>query len=282
VDGVDIEPGARTRADFGFSCRTYDGRGLPPRALVEQAFKGVEQASGGDGCCSSNAPSQPAKTDGRATLWAALGSVASAAVASACCWLPLLLLASGLSAAWVSAAFERLRPFFLLVAAGLLGAGFYLNYFRKESCGPGQACAVPNPKLGRFNRVMLWVATVVVSAVALFPKYAGLPAASGDACCPPPPASQTEGTTAAVQRPDLGTLAFTVEGMSCEACSVLVQRAVKDVPGIMSVEVDYDRKQVVVSTEACCPVPVEGILRALEKAGYRGKVVENGPTHPGQ
>ena len=33
VDGVDIEPDARTRTDYAFSCRPYGGAGLPARPL---------------------------------------------------------------------------------------------------------------------------------------------------------------------------------------------------------------------------------------------------------
>jgi hypothetical protein len=48
-----------------------------------------------------------------------------------------------------------------------------------------------------------------------------------------------------------------------------------DVSGVLSVKVDYARKQVVISTESCCPAPAEAILKALEKAGYRAEVIEN-------
>ena len=37
VNGADVEPAARSRTDFGFSCRTYDGEGLPPRDVVAAA-----------------------------------------------------------------------------------------------------------------------------------------------------------------------------------------------------------------------------------------------------
>ena len=39
VDGVDVEPDARNRNDFGFACRTYDGEGLPRRELLATALK---------------------------------------------------------------------------------------------------------------------------------------------------------------------------------------------------------------------------------------------------
>lgn len=73
-----------------------------------------------------------------ASRWAG-GSVLAAAAASACCWVPLLFLAFGASAAGVSAAFERLRPLFLGVAGVSLAVGFYMSYFRKTRC-EGEAC----------------------------------------------------------------------------------------------------------------------------------------------
>lgn len=39
VDGVDVEPDARTRTDFAFSCRTYAGDGLPSRDLVRESMR---------------------------------------------------------------------------------------------------------------------------------------------------------------------------------------------------------------------------------------------------
>ncbi len=47
IDGVDIEPSARTRTDFAMSCRIYPGKqGLPPRDMVEAALKGEDWKPG--------------------------------------------------------------------------------------------------------------------------------------------------------------------------------------------------------------------------------------------
>lgn len=40
VDDVDIEPSGRERGDFGISCRTYDGAGLPPKKMLADALQG--------------------------------------------------------------------------------------------------------------------------------------------------------------------------------------------------------------------------------------------------
>jgi len=39
VDGVDIEPDARSRMDYAMSCRMYGGSGTPPRELLEAALR---------------------------------------------------------------------------------------------------------------------------------------------------------------------------------------------------------------------------------------------------
>jgi hypothetical protein len=51
VDGVDIDPGAAGRTDFGRRCRVYPGddgfSGLPPRNWLEAALRGEEAAVDG-------------------------------------------------------------------------------------------------------------------------------------------------------------------------------------------------------------------------------------------
>lgn len=43
VNGIDVEPGARRRTDFGMTCRVYRSEntqsGLPPREWVERALR---------------------------------------------------------------------------------------------------------------------------------------------------------------------------------------------------------------------------------------------------
>ena len=38
VDGLDVEPGARDRCDYSFSCRTYHGQGIPSREWIVAAL----------------------------------------------------------------------------------------------------------------------------------------------------------------------------------------------------------------------------------------------------
>jgi copper chaperone CopZ len=263
VNGVDVEPQARGRTDFGFTCRTYGGKGLPKREFVEAALRSPPQAPSGHG------DSAPAGTTGTAdtrgaeppgTLWATAGSVVSAVAASACCWLPLLLVAFGVSAAGVSAAFETFRPVFLVAAALLLGFAFYRTYFRQEVCAPGSACAVPR-KGQRLNRVMVWVATGFVLVFALFPKYIGHLLADN-------------GSQANVSAEGATVVTLDLDGMSCEACAPTVEKALRSVPGVTSASVSYTESRAKVTIDPSSPPSREALVAAVEKAGYE---VKDGP-----
>ena len=53
IDGVDVEPAARNRTDFGFACRTYDGEGLPRSEVLVAALEDEDSTPGigpGDAC----------------------------------------------------------------------------------------------------------------------------------------------------------------------------------------------------------------------------------------
>ena len=46
INGVDIEPSARQRTDFGIMCRTYDGSGgVPPEDMIRSAIATAMAAS---------------------------------------------------------------------------------------------------------------------------------------------------------------------------------------------------------------------------------------------
>lgn len=169
------------------------------------------------------------------------GSVIAAALSSACCWLPLLLLVFGASAAGVSAFLERWRPVFLVVALGLLGAGFYVAYFRSAAvpaCADGACAAAPRPRRV-FSQVMLWIAAALVAGFALFPNYAGTVAAA----IRPARTQDASAATVPVHR-------YAVAGMSCEACAVTLRSELEAIPGVAGASVDYASKTAEVKSDA--------------------------------
>ena len=46
VEGLDVEPAARLRTDYGFSCRMYDGRGVPSRETMAQSLAEAVNGAG--------------------------------------------------------------------------------------------------------------------------------------------------------------------------------------------------------------------------------------------
>ena len=156
---------------------------------------------------------------------AAIGALLSAVASSACCWLPLLLLAFGASATGLSAWFERYRSPFLIVAGLMLAFSFYAVYFRVRQCEPGSACATTNPASRRVTKSMLWLSTVFVVAFAAFPKYIGVLL---------PDAQPAAGVAASSQ-----TVVYEVEGMTCEACAVTLQKTLREVDGVIDATVSY-------------------------------------------
>lgn len=230
------------------SCCLGDVRAAMKRAQVGALVTDDEPAD----CCA--VPERETSKESRAGLWASGGAVVAAVLSSACCWLPLLLIAFGASAAGVSGFFEEYRVHFLVVTALLLGTGFYLIYFRKEQCGPDGSCAVPNPRLMRVNRVMLWVATVFVLAFVLFPNYVGSLMGSDT------PSEQAPASTSAVE------VTLDIGGMTCEGCATVLRTALLEVPGVSSANISYEKKQAIVVAEPT--VTDRAIRQAVEGAGY--------------
>jgi len=216
------------------------------------------EGTGMHDCCANTDTTGDAQDKGQRTgMLAVGGSVLSALAASACCWIPLLLIAFGVSAGGVSAWFEQYRWLFLGITAVLLGTGFYFVYFRKPHCAPGSACATPNLKLQRFSRVMLWVATVVVIATAAFPKYVGYLIPEDE------PAQIT------IPAKHVATASVGIEGMTCEACAIHVKDALMKVPGVLDVVVSYPDSAATVRFDDTSPPAVDALASAVEGAGYK-------------
>ncbi|TBR10839.1 MAG: mercury transporter MerT [Lysobacter sp.] len=104
----------------------------------------------------------------------AIGAAVLAALgASVCCVLPLVLVLLGISGAWIGnlAAFDRWRPLFMSLTLLALGIAFVTLY------GPAaRRCATGlcgDPARLRTRRRLLWMATLAIALLVLFPYYIG-------------------------------------------------------------------------------------------------------------
>ena len=96
----------------------------------------------------------------------------AAILASTCCLGPLVLVALGLSGAWIGnlTRLEPYRPFFI---AGALVALFFAGrrIFRPaRACQPGEACAVP--KTRRVYKTIFWIVSALVLVALVYPYVA--------------------------------------------------------------------------------------------------------------
>jgi len=115
-------------------------------------------------------PKESTRTGSRfliAGILAALG-------ASACCVGPLVLLALGISGAWIGSlrALEPYRPIFIGLTLLFLAGAFHRLYLVRQVCTPGSACADP-PTLKR-ERLVFWIVTILALGLIAVPWIAPL------------------------------------------------------------------------------------------------------------
>lgn len=84
-----------------------------------------------------------------------------------CCVFPLALSFLGASGLAFAASLTPYRPYFIGLTVLSLAVAFYFTYRPQKDCGPDEACAAPRPR--RFQVVFLWVVTVLVLILLVFP-----------------------------------------------------------------------------------------------------------------
>ena len=168
------------------------------------------------------------------TVWALGGAVVAAITASLCCILPVVAVVLGISGFAASQFFEQWRPYLLAVTSGLLALDFYLAYRRapKEACEPGSLCE--RPAFGKWNRRILWLATVFVALFATFPYYSGRVVRA---------VTRTGQPAANVSQLATERVVLKIEGMDCPACAAGLQNNLRQIPGVHRAEVSFQDKQ---------------------------------------
>lgn len=195
------------------------------------------------------------------------GSVLAAITASLCCIGPLVAVALGAGGFAASALFEKWRPVFLGVTFALLALAWYLTYRKpKAACEEGSACATK--PVAKWNKVVLWFATVFVLIAAAFPTLSSailrVTQSNSDACCAP----------SAVADGNSAVLKVKIPSMDCAACAVNIQSVLKKQPGVQQAQVSFDTKEAVVQYDATKISP-QKIIAAIDQTGFKAA-----PTTP--
>lgn len=101
---------------------------------------------------------------GLAALLASIG-------ASLCCVGPLVLISLGIGGTWISylTAFEPYRWIFVIFSLVFIFLAFRKLYLVPRACLPGTPCA--DPRTLRRQRLIFWVATVLLLLLLTFPWY---------------------------------------------------------------------------------------------------------------
>lgn len=154
----------------------------------------------------AGAPAGDEPTRDRGQAIATMGAVISAIVASSCCWLPLVLLALGISGTAAALVVETYRPLFITATFGVLAVAFYLAYRPRrparalphdisvgDAARPGEACCDAGPSqisaqrrsfdIMSFNKVLLWAVTLLAVTFIFFPRYAEALLGTPVPCC---------------------------------------------------------------------------------------------------
>jgi len=192
-------------------------------------------------------------------VWAALGAVGAAILASSCCIGPVVLAALGAGSVGVATALTPYRPYLLGLTFFLLAGAFYATYRKPRAeacCAEGATCAM---KSAHRNRTILWVVTVFVVAAAAFPQLETLRNRKARADIV---------TTFAAASASSKRLSFKVEGMTCGACAIHIQKELAQVPGVTKVGVSYESKEAVVEWSKNKPSEA-ALAKAVAEAGYK-------------
>jgi mercuric ion transport protein len=115
---------------------------------------------------------KPLADPGKGRVALAVGGLA-AILASACCLGPLVLLALGVSGAWIGdlTALERYRPIFIGAALVALYVA-YRRIYRPEACAPDELCAVP--RVRQSYKLLFWIVAALLGIALVFPLVAPL------------------------------------------------------------------------------------------------------------
>lgn len=193
---------------------------------------------------------------GGGAKWGLAGAVVAGIAASVCCVGPLLLMLLGISGAWIGnlTAFEPYRPIFIATAAGFLGFAFYKTYSapKAEACEPGSVCA--SPRAGRFNRIILWMVTILTFGLLFFP-YAV-------------PYVFAESSEA---QPQAKEVTLDVRNMTCPSCLIPVKMSLKKLDGVKDVKVTIRPPRAVVTYDPS-KVTMKEMTTATTNAGYPSTV----------
>jgi mercuric ion transport protein len=205
-------------------------------------------------------PERTMRTQGR---WGLIGAIISVVAASLCCVGPLVLMALGVSGAWMGSmtVLEPYRPIFMILVFGFLGTAFYKTYRKpkREDCAEESCCAYPSRD--RLNKAALWTVALLVVGFLAVPYVVPYLTAGG----PGKPGVQIGIHTK--------TATLEVGNMTCAACALPVTRSLKSLEGVIDAEVSYDPPRAIVEYDPK-RIRHQDLIAATTGVGYPSSVLK--------
>ncbi|MBI3193591.1 MAG: cation transporter [Ignavibacteriae bacterium] len=183
-----------------------------------------------------------------------LGSIVAAIVASLCCIGPLVFVFLGIGSIGAFSAFEAFRPYLIGITALLLGLAFYFTYRkRKIHCEDG-TCTTQSA--GKWNKVGVWVVTVVAVLALLFPYFDLTPSTSANDSVVP-----------------IATAFLNIKGMDCKACAVGVEGMLISIEGVHQAKVDFEKGSATVQFDPNLVKP-EVFVERVNETSYEATITQ--------
>jgi len=178
-------------------------------------------------------------------------------VVTGCWWTALFLVLAALTIESLSSSPARLRLLVVVLAGGLVLAGFFFIFAKKPASGTYVG-------LRRFNAVMIWVVAAGVAGFALAPREDPSRRAVSEKAVSSVAPGVDEARLARANKKT-----FLVEGMVCQSCVETVTEALLGVPGVLSAVVQLEGGRAVVSSDPDAAPPDTALVTAVVKAGYK-------------
>lgn len=185
------------------------------------------------------------------TKWIGVG-IFAAFLASLCCITPVVALVAGVSGAaatfsWI----EPFRPYIIGLTLLLLGYAWYRKL--KPNWDPDCACE-ENPSFLN-SKSFLGIVTVVAALLISFPYYSTIFT------------SKPDQKVIYVQKDQVETASFNIEGMTCAGCESAVLSAAHGVEGVLEASASYENQNAVVKfNKEKTTIPT--IIEAINKTGF--------------
>lgn len=181
--------------------------------------------------------------------------VLSAIAASLCCITPVLALIAGSSGiastfSWI----EPARPYLIGLSIVVLAFAWYQKFkpAKADDCG----CAVDEKPKFIQSKSFLLIVTVFAALMIAFPYYSKM-------FFP-----KTEKQVIIVEKSNIQTAAFKIDGMSCQGCEEEVKHEVNKLQGIIKTDVSYENKNAVIQFDNS-KTNIAEIEKAINSTGYK-------------